>query len=404
MAQLEPFGDPPFLAVAVSGGADSLALALLADEWAKQRRGSILALIIDHGLRHESAGEAHATARLLVERRVESRIISLRLSAGVAMQERAREARHRALACAAREAGAVHLLFGHHWRDQTETVAMRAARSDRGLAGMAPLVARSDILMLRPLLHVDPARLRDFLRQKGCVWVEDPSNADHRFERVRIRALQEQRPVVDPAAIGEAGWSRREEMRGTARWFASCTEIHPEGYALWRRQVIPPEALAALLRAVGGRLYPPDRRSILRLADWLRPATLGGVQLVRWRGDWLLAREPASCAAPAAIERGMSWDGRFMISNIPERFSSGSCRVGALGRHAAEFRKNCGLPSLVMKTLPAVYDCDTIIAVPHLGYGTPCRIDFCPPGPVAPIPFVLHPFVYNASSSEGAGT
>ena len=129
MAPLAPFENHPVLAVAVSGGRDSLALALLASEWAQARGGGIVALIVDHGLRAEAAREADVTRDLLACRGIEAAILHW---SGVkpthGLQEAARAARYGLLFEACRQRGILHLLVAHHADDQAETVAMRAAR------------------------------------------------------------------------------------------------------------------------------------------------------------------------------------------------------------------------------------------------------------------------------------
>src|SRR4051812_18779786 len=104
MARLGPFEPAPRLAAGGSGGADSMALALLADGWARERGGSLLALIVDHGLRAASAREAEATATRLAERGIATRPLAIEgLARGPALAERARAARFHAMevACAA---------------------------------------------------------------------------------------------------------------------------------------------------------------------------------------------------------------------------------------------------------------------------------------------------------------
>ncbi len=115
LAPLGPFEPRVQLAVAVSGGADSTALALLADAWARARGGAVLALIVDHGLRAESAAEAALTMARLAARGIAARVLTLRgLERGPALAARARAARYAALEAACRAAGVVHLLLGHH--------------------------------------------------------------------------------------------------------------------------------------------------------------------------------------------------------------------------------------------------------------------------------------------------
>ncbi|EKN00048.1 tRNA lysidine(34) synthetase TilS, partial [Acidocella sp. MX-AZ02] len=175
----------PRLALGVSGGADSTALVLLADEYCRPRGGAVLALILDHGLRAGSAAEAQLTASRLAQRGIAAKIITLALAPGPGLQARAREARHAALAEAARQAGFLYLALGHHAADQRETVAMRAARGEGGVEGMAAWTARRDVVLLRPLLRTEPEHLRAYLTDQGMGWVEDPSNLSRRFERVR---------------------------------------------------------------------------------------------------------------------------------------------------------------------------------------------------------------------------
>src|SRR6202034_809792 len=103
--------------------------------------------------------------------------------------ERARIMRYEFLAHACREAGILHLLIGHHAADQVETLAMRVLRRSQthGLAGMPALRETAGLRLLRPLLGIDPARLRHFLLARGIDWVEDPSNRDMRALRPRVR-------------------------------------------------------------------------------------------------------------------------------------------------------------------------------------------------------------------------
>ncbi|MGZ8996242.1 MAG: ATP-binding protein, partial [Rhodospirillales bacterium] len=115
MAALGPFEAGPTLAVAVSGGADSMALCLLADTWARGRDGGVLALIVDHGLRAGSADEAARTASRLAARDIDSEILVWSGAKPIAaIQARARQARYRLLADRCREQGVLHLLIGHH--------------------------------------------------------------------------------------------------------------------------------------------------------------------------------------------------------------------------------------------------------------------------------------------------
>ena len=383
MARFGPFGPAPCLAAGVSGGADSTALVLLAASWARQRGGECIALIVDHGLRPESGREAAETAQRLAGLAVRSRVLRLRLSPGAALQARAREARHAALAGAAREAGIVHLLLGHHAGDQDELRVMRARRGVRGLAGMAGVSPRDTVMILRPLLGIPSPMLRDFLVEQGVAWVEDPSNLDPRFERVRVRRAGASQP---PGDVGTAADDRAAADRIAAADLACHVTLRPEGWAIIRGDALPPDALAALLRVVAGQIYPPARAAIGRLAGGLRPATLGGVRILpagRHGPGWMLVREAAACARPIPAVEGALWDGRFRIRHAPP----GARTLGALGPSPVDRRAAARLPAALRQTLPAFFGDQGVLAVPHLGIGPACAVAFVPPGPAAPAPF-----------------
>ncbi len=371
MQRLLPQAEAPRVAVAVSGGADSTALALLTQEHCQRRGGAVLALIADHGLREESGEEARLTASRLAARGIESRILELSLCHGPAMQERARHARHNALAQAAAGAGFLHLALGHHQDDQNETVAMRARRGPGGAEGIAGWSARNEVVLIRPLLDIRAAALRDYLRDAGMEWVEDPSNQSTKFERVRVRQASA------GVAPGNAAGRVAQELEA-ADFLARHARLYPEGYAVLHANAAPQAALSALLRTIGGHEYAPRQEAVSRIALCLRPATLGGVRIAlagRLGPGWLLTREPAACAPPVAAVSHAFWDGRFVL-NEP----LGMASFGALGQDAALFRGFGGLPSLVLRGLPALRDASGNVIFPAPAI-------FHPPMPATTRPF-----------------
>ena len=218
LARLGPFERPPRLAVAVSGGPDSLALLLLAERWAAARGGSVWALHVDHGLRPESAAEAARLAGWLAARGIPCRILRWpgpRPASRV--QATARAVRLALLEEACAQAGILHLLLAHHADDQRETVAMRASRggAQAGLAGMAAVRETAFVRILRPLLDLPKARLRATLEALGQPWIEDPSNHDPRFERARLRLAPDGAgPPLE--AVAESGARRAASERDVA--------------------------------------------------------------------------------------------------------------------------------------------------------------------------------------------
>ena len=417
MERLGPWEDSPRLAVAVSGGADSLALAVLARDWVTDRGGTVLALVVDHGLRPESAVEAALTLDRLAGRHIPARLLGLRdLRFGSAMAERARDARYQALFAACAAEGRLHLLLGHHAEDQVETLMIRVlgGSQSRGLAAMAALVETDRVRVLRPLLTIPPACLRHLLTALGLPWVEDPSNRDRHALRARLRLLRSEAadPATDTilAATHAAGQARAAEDRAVAEELACRTTIRPEGFAIMSPGPLSVAAFAALVQAIGGRDYPGRSERIAALARAPRPATVAGVQLVpagRLGDGFLMVREYAAIGAPVSAVQGTVWDGRFRIvrgDGLTDRMV-----LGALGDDAARFRKNSGLPATVLRTLPAIRvigdagdgrnspkrsrDANYLVEIPHLFYpaaaqgGSP-RLVFSPPRPVAGAPFL----------------
>ena len=180
--------------LAVSGGADSLALMLLAASYATtpEARRRFHVYSVDHGLRPEAQDEVAfvvAEAEKLGFHARPLRWEDEKPQTGI--QQAARKARYTLIA-EAMDADAVPvLLTAHHLGDQAETVLMRLAHGSgpQGLAAMRPVTAIDGMTLLRPLLGITRDSLLALLRQEGQDWIEDPSNGDPRYERVRARRL-----------------------------------------------------------------------------------------------------------------------------------------------------------------------------------------------------------------------
>ena len=404
MAALGPFGRAPALAIAVSGGADSLALAILAEAWTRARGGRVLAFVVDHGLRPESAVEAAVTvARLAALGIAAERLDIAHLERGPAIAERARQARYRVLAAACRQAGMVHLLLGHHAADQAETLAIRvlSGSGDRGLAGMASVAEGRSMRILRPLLRIPPVCLRAFLRAKGVSWVEDPSNRSQFAQRSRLRLLRDD-PNGDGAGTGvliaaatEAGLRRAANDRTVADILAIRATVRPEGFALLSPGPIAPEALAVLLRTIAGAEYAPGIDRIAALAAAPKPATVAGVRLLtagKLGTGWLLVREEAALAPPVPAIDGAVWDRRFRLV-LPQGGQDGLL-FGAVGQAASRLRAYTDLPAVVLRAMPALWRRNILVAVPQLHYRCPkaceCGVQavFEPPVSMTNAPFL----------------
>src|SRR5437763_791231 len=186
LAAIGGFEAKPLIAVAVSGGPDSLALAILADRWAREHGGQLVALTVDHRLRRESADEVRTVGGWLAARGLAHHALvwtDPKPASGI--QEAARAARYRLLAGWCREQGCLHLLTAHHREDQAETYLIRgrAGSGVDGLAGMSAVREMAGVRLVRPLLAVPKARLVARLAAERQAFLSDPSNRNPAVER-----------------------------------------------------------------------------------------------------------------------------------------------------------------------------------------------------------------------------
>lgn len=399
MDAIGDFETRPHLAVAVSGGADSMALCLLTRDWAAARAGRITALTVDHGLRPDLAGEAGHIASWMRAAGIDHHILRWTDDKPLAgIQQAARRARYRLLLGWCRETAVLHLLLGHHCRDQAETVLHRALRASgtTGLAGMAAVRETAHARLLRPLLAWSPDEPRQLLRDRRCPWLDDPSNADQRFARIRLRAA---RPSLAAAGIttrsllalaADAVVARRSLQEAVIELVADACRVSPAGFARLDRRALaaaPAEVasatLARLLLAVGGAEYPPaaDRvRALLPGLDGSHPsaATLGRCRIIARGVDLWLFREARNLPAEQSLVPGreLLWDGRFRI------VCSGAAGAAtprllirplvpadaAILRAEAASNHFTKVPHLARVTVPILCDESGPVMAPLLGY------------------------------------
>ena len=434
MAPLGPFEPAPRIAVAVSGGPDSLALCLLADRWARARRGKVYGLTVDHRLRSESGAEAAQVRRWLTARGMTHRTLRWPGARPVTgLQEQARAARLALLTGWCRRAGVLHLLLGHQREDQAETALQRLVRGSGidGLAAMASVrlamePAGGGVRLLRPLLPVSRAALIATLARWDQPWIDDPTNRDTRYARPRLATAL--------ARLGAEGLNAKRLAKAAARaagdrsaldelcndLLAACARPSPAGYAILDLSVLrraPPalavRALGCVVTTVSGSAYPPRQERLERLAHRLlddngtKAATLGGCRVVPQRdGRVVVCREPSAASEIRPLAPGESalWDRRFVVSlglsaaagpYVVRRLGTdGLAQARAMACSAGMPLTTDGIPAPARPSLPALFDLDGPLAAPHLGFRRASRqyeagtaeflVSFRPARPLAP--------------------
>ncbi len=206
------------IALAVSGGADSMALMhLMADALGADAAGCLIVLTVDHGLRPESAVEAETVAARAEALGLTAHVLTWEGDKPItAIESTARDVRYRLLTGATRAAGASTLVTAHTASDQAETLLMRLARGSGidGLSGMALETEVHGVRLSRPLLSVSRHELIAYLKARGLTWFDDPSNDDPAFERVRLRKKAEELRLL---GLSAAPLSRSAERLARAR-------------------------------------------------------------------------------------------------------------------------------------------------------------------------------------------
>lgn len=402
-ALLAPLSGRRGVVLAVSGGSDSAALLHLFARW---RDGSLavggtvppaVVVTVDHGLRRAAAAEAEAVAVLARARGLpHATLVWDGEKPAADVQAAARAARYRLLADFARDNGLDAVVTAHTRDDQAETLLMRLAHGS-GLAGLSAIrlerPLRDGVALLRPLLGVGRDTLRATLAAAGLGWSDDPSNADLRFARPRLRALAG--PLAEagltPAALATVA---RRLARADAAVEAAVDALeaaalvrHPGGVttvALPGLATAPEEVvlrlLARAMAEIGGEPYGPRLERLERLhAELLASSagnggrfrrTLGGAVVER-RGERLwVHREAGRRGLPSLrLTPGgtLAWDGRFhatLSASAPSAVTIaalGPGAKGAVGRAAARW------PAAALATVPAAFADGAVVAVPAFG-------------------------------------
>jgi tRNA(Ile)-lysidine synthase len=370
---------PERLAVAVSGGGDSLALLGLACDWAEENHCRIHALTVDHGLRPEAGDEALLVAREAMRMGAQHDTLYWTGWDGKGnLPAAARDARYALMRdfCAREGIGAI--LLGHTQDDQAETVLMRLARGS-GVDGLSAMpegrFGRDDIL--RPVLCESRADLRIWLTRQGMRWFEDPTNDDPRYDRVRARRLLTQLAPfgLDAARLAETAASlarARVALLARAADVADRIVTDRQGLLIFDREGLEQTEEETRLRLVAhglaclsGAPYKPRLASLSTTLDRAlngQGGTLQGCRLIPSRDGLIMVREfKAVENSQCAADGEQIWDGRWCI----EAPGQGNAMIRPLGENGlAQWDRPATLSHAAMLSWPGVWQGDLLLAVP----------------------------------------
>lgn len=365
------------IAVAVSGGPDSMALALTLKSQEKKYGYILYGIHVNHKLRSESDNEAQKVQEWMEKANIPCTILDWdHPEIKTKIQETARQGRYELLSNAAKEQNIKAIFLAHHKEDQYETVLYRlsCATGMDGLAGIPPVSIKDTIPYLRPFLS---ASKRDLIQYLGAhSYIQDPSNSNDTYTRVKFRnqtdTLSALGLTVDALVeVADKASKNRiliEEL--TTQVFEKYIEIHPLGYAVMSPALLKevnPEiqyrVLENLLMQIGGNSKFLRQKNIKEFIDKnlknsiFKGDSIGNCLVRPYQKKWLFIREPEKIRDKKSLTTSLFWDNRFLISGLkknPELY------IAALGKNWEKYKdffaRFADLPSYFWQTIPAIYD------------------------------------------------
>ena len=367
-----------------------MALLRLAVDWAREHDVQLRAVTVDHGLRPEASHEAMMVAQTCAALDVKHSTLTWSGWDGRGnLQDRARVARYDLIAGWAARQNISVVLLGHTIEDQAETFLMRLARASGvdGLSSMADLRV-GETRFLRPLLSCRRADLRAYLRKLGQEWVEDPSNLDHKYDRVKIRA---QRAALEDLGLSAQNLSEvaqnmaqaREALNWAAHQFAQdhvrlvgpdvTIPIEP---FLGLPQELGRRLLVHALRWLSGAAYAPRRAAVMALMTAIRvqtPMTLHGCRVTYRKGHIWVFRELSAVTGQTCVP-GQIWDKRWLLDG-PTNPGDVIAPLGMQGQAMLKNWRETGRLAASVQADPGVWRDGRLIAAPLSNWPNGWRAD-----------------------------
>jgi tRNA(Ile)-lysidine synthase len=385
-------------AIAVSGGSDSLALSVLAKLYSLENDNDFVSLIIDHKLRKESAEEARVTYKNLTQNKIKAKILTYqgeKFSSNI--QKKARDLRYDLFHKYCEKNKIKFLILAHHQDDLIENFYIRLIRGS-GIKGLTSLQNifeyNKNFYLLRPLLNFNKQELLSVTKKSYSSWIEDPSNKNDKFLRVRIRKMQTklQKEGFDPKRIIKT-IDNLNTAKDSLDFYIFKSEkkylnFYKEGYATLKSSIFNNEAQEVIFRViikaihfVSGEYYPPRSDSLKGLmknllAKSFKSSTLGGCLIEKNKNIISFYREDRNVAVETLNKKKQktNWDDRFLVNknfNNQQQFV-----VKKLGNHGIEYlRKNKfndygnKIPVHAKKTLPSFWNNEgQLLFVPFVNF------------------------------------
>ena len=407
MEKLGPYENKPHIAIAVSGGSDSMCLLMLANEWVKKKNGKITALVVNHKLRKESEAECYKLKNFFKINNIKNYFFEWKKNKKKnSIQERSRNFRYREFESWCYKNSVFHLLVGHHFDDQKETFLIRLNNNSNsyGLACMPKIIFKKKIRILRPMLNLKKEDILNYLIEKKINWFEDSSNNDSKYIRNNYRkALPklEKEGLSDKILekiLDKAKRNRTQIEEKAVNWFVKNIEIDTLGFALINYNNLKKLdqnyfifIITRIINLISGSVYPTKSKYIinffnkLELKNNFKPFNLGGCHFFLLKEKLVICREILKNNKKNINSKFdcFYWDNRYEI-NVKKRekllikkemgntFFIEQLQLEGWKDIVSKrkiIKKKINIHNKIVLTLPAIKNKNNrVLSVPHLNY------------------------------------
>ncbi len=381
------------VALAVSGGSDSIALLHLASEWARLLRIRLVVFSVNHNLRPEASEEIEFVRKITSGLGHKFYELSWNNSGNkVAIQERAREARYNMMTDKCHELGINTLLTAHHLDDMLETYLMRKNKKS-GLFGLSYSTSffYNNIQIIRPFASFLKYELIDYLNNVNIKWIEDKSNFLEIYERNRIRMEisrlsrdKKSELIIEMKEVNEKAHALNESLIST---IAEAVQINNFGFAIIDLTKIRVECLDIqihiinyVLTIISGKTHLPRFRSVEQIISKLETmqkidSSLHGCLLKQTKDKLLIFREKHAIKSTGIqLNNNTYWDDRFIIECNISKYSVSKLTLPEYTKIKDQFdlKELASIVGnshkLILFTLPVIKNLEKIVAIPHISY------------------------------------
>ncbi|QUI59964.1 tRNA lysidine(34) synthetase TilS [Wolbachia endosymbiont of Spodoptera picta] len=383
------------IAVAVSGGVDSIVLLHLMTNWAKKNKLSLpIALTVNHGLRSESQKEADFVISYAKELGAKESFIlnweKQNIKGNIQLQ--ARKARYKLLEEWCKNNNVKCLLVAHHKDDQAETFLLRLERGS-GVDGLSSMDYKSflnGIYIFRPLLNFSRSEIEKYANLHRLKWIEDRSNYDLKYRRTLYRNLlkasDNQEILTERICLTALHMKRAAKalMHYTRLALNDCVNIHDLGYIeikLDELYKLPEEIALRLLlysiMAIVNKHYKPRYRSLIAIFNKISQkdsdinCTLSGCKIRKYGGSILIMRESSKIqeiTVHLTLNVPIEWDNRFSCTILSNQKCSVTIAPLKKTQKVPEFLKDYNCCPEVFYSLPTVQKDGKVLAYPDINY------------------------------------